>query len=97
VFCTDLGKNSGHFPKHINGFVPITENKCVYCAVRAGSSNGISVNLSLKGGGLFASLCQQKTGFDSRQVHVTFIVDEVALGRVFFPKYFSFPLSVSFH
>jgi hypothetical protein len=80
----DLRTNSGNFPEYINGFVPITEIKCVYCAVRAGSSNGISVNLSLIGGWLFASLCLQKTGFDPRQVQVRFIVDKMALGRVFF-------------
>jgi hypothetical protein len=28
---------------------------------------------------------------------VGFVVDKVALGQVFFPEYFGFPLSVSFH
>jgi hypothetical protein len=28
---------------------------------------------------------------------VGFVVDKVALGQVFFPEYFSFPLSISFH
>jgi hypothetical protein len=30
-------------------------------------------------------------------VHVGFVVDKVALGQVFPPKYFGFSLSISFH
>jgi hypothetical protein len=28
---------------------------------------------------------------------VGFVVDKVALGQIFFPEYFGFPLSISFH
>jgi hypothetical protein len=35
--------------------------------------------------------------FDPGSVHKGILVDKVALGQVFFPEYFGFPLSVSFH
>jgi hypothetical protein len=36
-------------------------------------------------------------GFYPGSVHVGFVVDKVALGQVFSPEYFGFPLSISFH
>jgi hypothetical protein len=46
---------------------------------------------------LAAGLSPRRPGFDAGSVHVGFVVDKVALGQVFPPEYFSFPLSVSFH
>jgi hypothetical protein len=34
--------------------------------------------------------------FSPRPVHVGFVVDEVAMGQIFY-EYFSFPLTLSFH
>jgi hypothetical protein len=36
-------------------------------------------------------------GFDTGWVHVEFVMEQVALGQFFFPEYFGFPLSFSFH
>ena len=41
---------------------------------------------------LVAGLSPRRPDFDSGSVHVEFVVDKVALGQVFFPEYFSFPL-----
>jgi hypothetical protein len=35
--------------------------------------------------------------FDPGSVHVGFVVEKMALGQVFPPEYFGFPLSISFH
>jgi hypothetical protein len=45
---------------------------------------------------LVAGLSQRRPGFDTRSVHVRFVVDEVALGLVFL-RVVGFPLSISFH
>jgi hypothetical protein len=39
----------------------------------------------------------RRPGFNPRSDHVRFVVDKVALGQVFPPEYFGFPLSISFH
>jgi hypothetical protein len=41
---------------------------------------------------LVAGISPRRPGFDTGSVHVGFVVDKVALGLVFFPKYFGFPL-----
>jgi hypothetical protein len=46
---------------------------------------------------LVAGLPPRRPGFDLGSVHVGFVVDKVALGQVFPPEYFGFPLPVSFH
>jgi hypothetical protein len=46
---------------------------------------------------LVAGLSPRRPGFDPGPVHVGFVVDKVALGQVFPPKYFGFSLSISFH
>jgi hypothetical protein len=46
---------------------------------------------------LVAGLPPRRPGFDSGSVHVGFVVDKVALGQVFPPEYFGFPLSISLH
>jgi hypothetical protein len=46
---------------------------------------------------LVAGLSPRRPGFDPGSVHVGFVVDKVALGQVFPPEYFGFPLSISFH
>jgi hypothetical protein len=46
---------------------------------------------------LVAGLSPRRSGVDPGSVYVGFVVDKVALGQVFFPEYFGFPLSVSFH
>jgi hypothetical protein len=46
---------------------------------------------------LAAGLPPRRPGFDPRSVHVGFVVDKVALGQVFPPEFFGFPLSISFH
>jgi hypothetical protein len=46
---------------------------------------------------LVAGLSPQRTGFDPASVHMGFVVDNLALGRVFLPQYFGFSLSISFH
>jgi hypothetical protein len=45
---------------------------------------------------LVACLSPRRPGFDPGSVHVGFMVDKVALGQVFPPEYFGFPLSISF-
>jgi hypothetical protein len=45
---------------------------------------------------LFASLSPRRLRFDPGSMHVGFVVDKVALDR-FFPEYFGFSLSISFH
>jgi hypothetical protein len=45
---------------------------------------------------LVAGFSPRRPGFDSGPIHVGFVVDKVALGRVF-PEYFGFLLSMSFH
>jgi hypothetical protein len=39
---------------------------------------------------LVAGLSSRRPGFDPASVHVRFMVDKVALGQVFFPKYLGF-------
>jgi hypothetical protein len=46
---------------------------------------------------LVAGLPARRTRFDPGSIHVGLVVDKVALGQVFPPEYFGFPLSVSFH
>jgi hypothetical protein len=40
---------------------------------------------------LVTGLPPRRPGFDPGSVHVGFVVDKVALGRVFSPEYFGFP------
>jgi hypothetical protein len=46
---------------------------------------------------LVAGLPPRRPGFDHGPVYVGFVVEKVALGQVFPPEYFGFPLSISFH
>jgi hypothetical protein len=89
--------------------------ECVYCAVRTGCVNIFEVNfhfLKLVSSLLRLSLAgfsPQSSGFDPRPVHVTFVVEKMALGRVFSSlrrlspvsitvipcQYHGYPLSVS--
>ena len=46
---------------------------------------------------LVAGFSPRRPGLDAGSVHVGFVVDKVALGQVFPPEYFGFPLSISFH
>jgi hypothetical protein len=46
---------------------------------------------------LVTGLSPRRAGLDPGSVHVGFVVDKVALGQVFFPEYFGFPLSISFN
>ena len=43
---------------------------------------------------LVAGISPRRPGFDPGPVHVGFMLDKVALGQVFFPEYFGFPLSI---
>jgi hypothetical protein len=46
---------------------------------------------------LVAGLSTRRSGFDPGFVHVGFVVYKVALGQVFPPESFGFPLPISFH
>jgi hypothetical protein len=46
---------------------------------------------------LVVGLPPRRPGFDPGSVRVGFVVDKVALGQVFPPEYFGFPLSISIH
>jgi hypothetical protein len=46
---------------------------------------------------LAAGLPQRRPGFDPGSVYVGFVVNKVALGQVFSPESFGFPLLISFH
>jgi hypothetical protein len=69
-----------------NLLVSVTETESVYCAVRSKSLMQFSL----------IRLFSRRPGFDSRQVHMRFVMDKLVLGDRFVSKYCGFsPVNIS--